>query len=290
MKVLITGANGQLGRALAATAPGPHESGRHEIAALTRAELDLADADSIASAIANRKPDVVINAAAYTAVDKAESETDLAQRINADAVGLLRRSCADIGARLVHVSTDFVFDGGAAHAYRVDDMRNPLSAYGRTKAAGEDMAGPDALIVRTAWVYAAGGASFVATMLRLMRERDEIGVVSDQIGAPTWATSLARTIWGLIANEASGIHHFSDAGVASWYDFAVAIGEEAAAIGLLDRTITVKPITTEDYPTPAVRPAFSLLDSRATREAAGVDPVHWRENLRRMLQEVKQLG
>jgi dTDP-4-dehydrorhamnose reductase len=285
VKILITGANGQLGRALVATAPDGHM-----LAALTRADMDLADADSIAAAMAAHRPDVVVNAAAYTAVDKAESEPEIAQRINADAVGLLRRCCAETGARLVHVSTDFVFDGSASRAYCASDMRNPLSAYGRSKAAGEDMAGPDALIVRTAWVYAAGGASFVATMLRLMREREEIGVVADQIGAPTWASSLARTIWGLVAGGASGIHHFSDAGVASWYDFAVAIGEEAAAIGLIDRTIAVKPIATADYPTPAVRPAFSLLDSRETRKAAGVDPVHWRQNLRLMLQEVKAHG
>lgn len=285
MKLLITGAAGQLGRALLATAPAGHE-----VLGLTRAELDLASADSIRAAVTSHRPDVVINAAAYTAVDKAESDAELAQRINGDAVADLRAACDAVGARLVHVSTDFVFDGQSASAYRPCDTRNPLSAYGRTKAAGEDAAGNDALIVRTAWVYAAGGASFVATMLRLMRDRDTIGVVSDQIGAPTWAPSLARTLWGLIANGATGMHHFSDAGVASWYDFAVAIGEEAAAIGLIDRTIDVRPIITAEYPTPAVRPAFSLLDSRETRAAAGVDPVHWREHLRLMLQEVKELG
>ena len=199
------------------------------------------------------------------------------------------------GARLVYVSTDYVFSGAArAEPWAEDEPVAPLNAYGRSKRGGEEavheVLGDAGTVVRTSWLYGRRGPSFVHTMLRLMRERDEIGVVSDQIGAPTWATSLARTIWGLVANGSSGIHHFSDAGVASWYDFAVAIGEEAAAIGLIDRTITVKPITTEDYPTPAVRPAFSLLDSRATREAAGVDPVHWRENLRHMLQEVKQLG
>lgn len=285
MKILITGAAGQLGRALVATAPDGVEC-----VPLTRDGMDLGDRASILSAIEQHEPAILINAAAYTAVDKAETEGELAQRINADAVADMREACTKIGAKLVHVSTDFVFDGTSAKAYQPHDDRNPLSVYGRSKAAGEDAAGEDALIVRTAWVYAAGGASFVATMLRLMQDRDEIGVVSDQIGAPTWATSLAGTIWGLIVNGASGIHHFSDAGVASWYDFAVAIGEEAAALGLIDRTITVNPITTADYPTPAVRPAFSLLDSRATRTAAGVDPVHWRENLRHMLKEVKALG
>lgn len=285
MKVLVTGAHGQLGRALAATVPSGVQ-----LIALARAELDLASDDSIRDAVAVHAPDLVINAAAYTAVDKAESEAEVAQRINGEAVAVLRAACDKAGARLAHVSTDFVFDGTSSRAYRPGDPRKPLSAYGRSKAAGEDAAGDDALIVRTAWVYAAGGASFVATMLRLMRERDEIGVVADQIGAPTWASSLARTIWGLTTKGVTGMHHFSDAGVASWYDFAVAIGEEAAALGLIDRTITVRPIATSDYPTPAVRPAFSLLDSKATREAAGLMPVHWRENLRTMLKEVKTLG
>ncbi|GGD57177.1 dTDP-4-dehydrorhamnose reductase [Croceicoccus mobilis] len=285
MKVLVTGASGQLGRALAASVPA-----KVGLVALDRGGMDLADDDSIRGAVSAHAPDLVINAAAYTAVDRAESEPELAQRINAEAVAVLRAACDKAGARLAHVSTDFVFDGTSARAYRPDDRRNPLSAYGRSKAAGEDAAGSDALIVRTAWVYAAGGASFVATMLRLMRERGEIGVVADQIGAPTWANSLARAIWGLALNGVSGVQHFSDAGVASWYDFAVAIGEEAAALGLIDKTINVRPIATSDYPTPAVRPAFSLLDSAATRDAAGVAPIHWRENLRHMLKEVQQLG
>jgi len=282
MKVLITGAKGQLGRGLIATAPSTVD-----LHPVTRDDCDLADASAIAALIQQVAPDLVINAAAYTAVDKAERDEDAARAINAGAVAAL---VAAHRGKLVHVSTDFVFDGTSSRAYRPDDSRNPISVYGRSKAEGEDCLRDSDLLVRTAWVYTAGGANFVRTMLRLMAEKPALNVVADQIGAPTWATSLARTIWGLVANGSSGIHHFSDAGVASWYDFAVAIGEEAAAIGLIDRTITVKPITTEDYPTPAVRPAFSLLDSRATREAAGVDPVHWRENLRHMLQEVKQLG
>lgn len=143
--------------------------------------------------------------------------------------------------------------------------------------------GADATVVRTAWVYAAGGANFVATMLRLMREREEVRVVADQIGAPTWAPGMAEVLWGLAARRAGGMWHWSDAGAASWYDFAVAIEEEARATGLLDRPCKVIPIATTDYPTPARRPAFSLLDNSATREALGLDAVHWRVNLRRML-------
>lgn len=285
MKVLITGATGQLGRALIATAPEGWA-----VEAADRAALDLADTAAIHAEILRRRPDLVINAAAYTAVDRAESEEALAQAINADAVGAMALALGETGGRLTHISTDFVFDGQSPRAYRPDDQRAPLSAYGRSKAAGEDAAGDGALLVRTAWVYGAGGANFVRTMLRLMRERDEIRVVSDQIGSPTWATGLARTLWGLTAQRATGIYHHSDAGVASWYDFAVAIQEEALALGLLGRAIPIHPITTSDYPTPAARPAFSLLDSAATRALLGDGWVHWRTNLRLMLEEEKCLG
>jgi dTDP-4-dehydrorhamnose reductase len=158
------------------------------------------------------------------------------------------------------------------------------------KAAGEDAAGPDALIVRTAWVYTAGGANFVRTMLRLMATRDSLGVVADQIGSPTWAPSLAATIWGLIDRRATGIFHHCDAGTASWYDFAVAIQEEALALGLLDRAVPIRPIATADYPTPARRPAFSLLDCSATRALLDDGHTHWRTNLRAMLKEEQALG
>lgn len=287
MKVLVTGAGGQLGRALAATAPDGVA-----IDAIDVAQLDLTDAAAIRAKILADRPDMVMNAAAYTAVDKAEAEEALAHAINAGAVAAMAQSLGEYGGRLVHVSTDFVFDGASSAAYRPGDARSPISAYGRTKAAGEDAAltCPGALIVRTAWVYTAGGANFVRTMLRLMREKDELRVVADQIGAPTWAPGLARTLWGLAAQGADGLWHHSDAGVASWYDFAVAIQEEALAIGLLDWQVPVIPIPTSAYPTPAARPAFSLLDSSATRAALGDGTVHWRANLRLMLEEEKALG
>lgn len=278
MKALVIGAGGQVGSALLASVPhGWSATG------LARADLDLADAPAIRAAIEACAPDVVINAAAYTAVDRAESEEALAHAINADAVCAMAEAAREGGAHFVHISTDFVFPGDVARPLAPDAPRGPLSAYGRTKAAGEDAAGPDATVVRTAWVYAAGGANFVATMLRLMREREEVRVVADQIGAPTWAPGLAEVLWGLAARRASGPWHWSDAGAASWYDFAVAIEEEARAAGLLNRPCKVVPIATADYPTPATRPAFSLLDSSATRETLGLDAVHWRVNLRRML-------
>ncbi|MCX7677404.1 MAG: dTDP-4-dehydrorhamnose reductase [Alteraurantiacibacter sp.] len=280
MKVLITGAAGQLGRALQATAPAGAD-----LSAVDLVQLDLTDFAALRAMLQETRPDWVINAAAYTAVDKAESEEAIAHAINAGAVAVMAEALAQSGGRLAQVSTDFVFDGSTSRPYRPDDARNPLSAYGRTKAAGEDAAGPGALIVRTSWVHAAGGTNFVRTMLRLMAERDCVRVVADQIGAPTWANGLAHAIWGLVLTGARGIYHHSDAGVASWYDFAVAIQEEALALGLLERAVPIHPISSAEYPTPARRPAFSLLDSSATRVALGDGYTHWRANLRLMLKE-----
>lgn len=285
MKALVTGARGQLGQALVASAP---EGWIAE--ASDRRDLDVTDAQAVRARIVTERPDIVLNAAAYTAVDGAESEEELARAINAEAVANIANALRESGGRLVHVSTDFVFDGRSSRAYRPDDERAPLSAYGRTKAAGEDALGESDLLVRTAWVYAAGGSNFVRTMLRLMRERDELRVVCDQIGSPTWALGLARTVWNLVAAGAVGTYHHSDAGVASWYDFAVAIQEEALAAGLLDRAIPIQPISTADFPTPAHRPAFSLLDCSATRNLLEDGWTHWRTNLRLMLEEEKALG
>lgn len=285
MKVLITGAGGQLGTALQKTAPQGVE-----LNAIDVDDVDLTDEAMLTARLAVEAPEVIINAAAYTAVDKAESEEELARAINADAVGIMVEAMEQAGGKLVHVSTDFVFDGSSDRAYQPGDKRAPMSVYGRTKAEGEDYLREQDLLVRTAWVYAAGGANFVRTMIRLMNERDELRVVSDQLGAPTWAAGLARTIWGLLQTGASGTFHHSDAGRASWYDFAVAIAEEAYALGMIKAIPTIKPITTAEYPTPASRPAFSLLDSSKTRELLGDAPVPWRENLRTMLEEEKALG
>jgi dTDP-4-dehydrorhamnose reductase len=285
MRVLITGANGQLGGALQRLAPA-----WAEINAIDVDDCDLTDVPMLRARLTVEAPDLILNAAAYTAVDKAEGDENLARAINSEAVAAMVEAMAETGGKVVHVSTDYVFDGTASSPYVPDAPRNPQSAYGRTKAEGEDHLRPEDVLVRTAWVYEAGGANFVRTMIRLMKERDELGVVCDQIGAPTWATGLARTIWGLVEKQASGTFHHSDAGVASWYDFAVAIGEEALARGLIARMPRIRPITTADYPTPANRPAFSLLDCRATREALGEEPVHWRTNLRLMLDEEVKLG
>jgi dTDP-4-dehydrorhamnose reductase len=285
MKVLITGANGQLGHALQETAPEGVE-----IIATDIAELDICDAKAVNAFVAAERPDAIFNAAAYTAVDKAESEEELAQKLNADAVANLAAAAREIGARFVHVSTDFVFDGLYGIPYPPDAPTAPLGAYGRTKRAGELAAGKDALIVRTAWVYGNRGGNFVRTMLRLMAERDEVRVVADQIGTPTYASSLARALWSLNAQDATGLFHFTDSGAASWYDFAVAIQEEALAIGLLDRAVPVLPIATSDYPTPARRPHYSVLDKSSTIALLGAAPPHWRANLRTMLKDIKANG
>ena len=285
MKVLITGCNGQLGRSLQATAPAGTE-----LLCLGSAELDISQADAVEQAIARHAPKVVINAAAYTAVDRAEQEEERAFAINGAGTGFLADAARRHGARFVHVSTDFVFDGTSGTPYRPDAPTQPMSVYGRSKLAGEQAAGDDALIVRTAWVYAPDGGNFVRTMLRLMGERPEVRVVADQIGTPTYAPALADAIWRLIAADARGMHHYTDSGAASWYDFAVAIQEEALAAGLLSQQATILPIATSDYPTPARRPSYSVLDKSATFAAIGGPAPHWRSNLRSMIAAIKAQG
>lgn len=282
MNVLITGANGQLGGALQRTAPD-----WADINAIDVEDVDLTDSAMLTARLVVEAPDIIINAAAYTAVDRAESDEDTARAINSVAVATMVEAMAASGGRVVHVSTDYVFDGTSAQPYVPSAERGPQSVYGRTKAEGEDHLRPGDLLVRTAWVYEAGGANFVRTMIRLMKERDELGVVADQIGSPTWATGLARTIWALIERRATGTFHHSDDGAVSWHGFAVAIAEEAHALGLITRIPVIRPITTADYPTPARRPAFSLLDCSATRDFLGDAAVPWRANLRQMLLDEK---
>lgn len=287
MKVLIAGAAGQLGRALQATAPAGVT-----IVAPPEAEFDILDDAKVTAVVAATGPGLVVNAAAYTQVDRAESDVATAEAVNGTAAGRLAAAAAAVGARFAHVSTDFVFDGLSPLPYAPDATPNPIGVYGETKLSGERLvaaAHPGALIVRTAWVYAAEGNNFVRTMLRLMRERDELKVVADQVGTPTHAAGLARAIWALDAAGVGGIHHWTDAGVASWYDFAVAIRDEALAIGLLDRRVPVVPIRTSDYPTPARRPAMSVLDKGSSWAVTG-PAAHWRDELKLALAEMKELG
>lgn len=288
MKVMITGAGGQLGQALQTSIPAGAR-----LITLSHAGLDIGDAAAVASMVAVENPDLIFNAAAYTAVDKAQSDEAQAFRINAQGPGHLAAAARAVGAKFVHVSTDFVFDGTSGIPYAPDHPTAPLGVYGASKQAGEQAVistDPAALIVRTAWVYGVTGHNFVRTMLRLMAERDEVRVVADQIGTPTFAGSLAQALWALVSAGAQGIHHWTDSGVASWYDFALAIQEEALNLGLLERAVPVLPIATSDYPTPALRPSYSVLDKRSAIALIGAPAPHWRVNLRFMLREIKANG
>jgi dTDP-4-dehydrorhamnose reductase len=286
MRVLVLGAGGQVARAVAKVMSGPHE-----LFVKTHAEVDIADAESLGRTLAQAKVDWIVNGAAYTAVDLAEEEPARAAAINDAAVGTLAAAAFRAGARLLHLSTDFVFDGAANRAYLPDDPPNPLSVYGVTKCAGEKRALDGecaAIVLRTAWVYAAAGRNFALTMLKLMREREQVRVVGDQIGTPTWATGIAYAIRDLLELEApAGVYHWTDLGVASWYDFAVAIQDEALERGLLTRAVSIVPIATSEYPTRARRPAFSVLDTKATRDVVAAPAMHWRHNLRMMLDELR---
>lgn len=284
---LVSGADGQLGRELVLSAPDGIRCLAHG-----RSRLDLTDAATIAAALDAAQPDVVVNAAAYTAVDRAESEPRLAHAVNDTGVGLLAAACGERGIRLLHVSTDFVFDGSSPRPYRPADVPAPLGVYGASKLAGEAhvrAVSAENLVLRTGWVYSRHGGNFVLTMLRLMAEREEVRVVADQIGTPTWARGLALALWSFVQRPAlAGTYHWSDAGVCSWYDFAVAVAEEACALGLLPRMPRVQPIDSADYPTAARRPAASILDKRATWRDLDLEGVHWRRQLRMMLQDLKE--
>jgi dTDP-4-dehydrorhamnose reductase len=224
-------------------------------------------------------------------VDLAEDQPAQAMAVNDTAVGVLAAAAGTAGCRLLHLSTDFVFDGKSNRAYLPADQTNPLSVYGVSKLGGERRVlaeGGSGIVLRTAWVYAAAGRNFVLTMLRLMREKEQLSVVCDQIGTPTWAAGIAAAIWGLIeAGVPGGVYHWTDLGVASWYDFAVAIQDEALARGLLARAVPIAPILSSAYPTRAQRPAFSVLDTSSTRAMINVPARHWRHNLRTMLDDIR---
>jgi dTDP-4-dehydrorhamnose reductase len=282
VKVLVLGGGGQVAGAVAAAAPAAYQT-----LVKSRAELDICDEKALMRTMADSGATWVVNAAAYTAVDRAEDDALQATAVNDTAVGAMAAAALTVGCRLVHLSTDFVFDGESSRAYRPDDRTNPLSVYGVSKLGGERHvlnADPAGIVLRTSWVYAATGRNFVLTMLRLMREKESLSVVCDQIGAPTWAAGIGAAIWGLIeAGAPGGVYHWTDLGVASWYDFAVAIQEEALARGLLGRAVPIAPISSAEYPTRARRPAFSVLDGSSTRDLIEAPARHWRHNLRSML-------
>ena len=296
MKILVTGKNGQLGSELQKTCPS-----NVELICFGSKELDISNAEQVNELLITHSPDIVINAAAYTAVDKAETDTDTAYAVNEQGAANLANACKNIDAKLIHISTDFVFDGTSTMPYTASDATNPLGVYGASKLAGEqainEILGSQATIVRTAWVYSVFGNNFVKTMLRLMAEKEQLGIVGDQVGTPTWAAGLANMLWALVAKASSEqvlntentatILNWTDAGVASWYDFAVAIQELAIEQGLLTKSIPISAIPAASYPTPAKRPAFSVLNKAQAEEISGVNTVHWRAQLKAMLVELK---
>ena len=285
MKILLFGSGGQLGWELQRTCP-PNV----ELVTCNTPKVDFLNHDSIEHCIRQSRPEVIINAAAYTAVDQAETQQDTAFQINYQAVEEIAQLCRKNSIFLVHVSTDFVFSGIHHKPYTPEDMPDPISIYGHSKLKGElairSILKDQPLIIRTAWLYSAHGQNFVKNMIRLMNEQPKLGIVDEQLGTPTWAKGLALSIWGAIETKLTGIYHWTDAGVASWYDFAVAIQEEGLRIGLIQQEIPITPIAAEQYPTPAQRPFYSVLDKRSFWQALNCQPVHWRAQLRSMLKEL----
>ncbi len=278
-KILVTGANGQLGSEIKELAANYTN---FEFIFTDIADFPLDNEQEIISNFKVIQPDIVINCAAYTAVDKAEEDQVVADAINHLAIATLATLCRESGAKLVHVSTDYVFDGTSPIAYKEEDQPNPKSVYGHTKLAGEIACSkncPESIIIRTAWVYSQFGNNFVKTMLRLMTERDTLNVVNDQVGSPTYAADLAQVILTILDSNKweSGMYHYSNAGEISWFDFALAIKEIA------QKSCVVSGIPASSYPTPAERPAYSLLDKSKIKAVYGIEPIDYKVSLKIMM-------
>ena len=289
-RILLIGSGGQVGQELNRLLPSD------QTLAISRSQaFDLTHPETLRDAIHHYQPTLIINAAAYTAVDRAESEPELVHTVNAIAPVVMAEAAQKLNAGIVHLSTDYVFDGQKNTPYLESDLPNPMSVYGQSKLAGEvgiHNACDRHLILRTAWVYGTYGKSnFVKTMLRLGSDRDQVRVVVDQIGSPTGAEQIAATIVDLLPQferVTPGIYHLTNSGVASWYDFAIAIFEEAQSLGWRLEVKEVVPIVTADYPTPAKRPAYSVLACQKISSILGRHPAHWRQGLRQMLTHLSQ--
>jgi len=287
MKIIVIGKSGQLAWELSQLS-----SAKHEVLCLGRNDINLTELSSVAATLKNHKAEAVINASAYTAVDKAESDVENAYALNAKAVGNLAQACKMLSVPFVHISTDFVFHGDKGTPYLPNDEINPLGVYGASKAEGEQLITEcypeNSAIIRTSWVYSTHGNNFVKTMLNLMNTKPELGIISDQIGSPTYAKGLAEACISGIENKLIGLHHYTDTGVASWFDFAVAIQLIGFDLGLLDKKIPIKPISTSQYPTPAKRPHYSVLDKSSLVNALPELPlVHWKTQLQTMMEALK---
>lgn len=279
MKILVTGAHGQLGSEIKDLSINYSDD---TFVFVDREEMPLDDVSNVFDVLESEQPDVIISGGAYTAVDKAESEPEFVDIINHQAVATMANWAKNNNKKLIHISTDYVFQGNNSTPLKEDEPTDPINVYGLTKQKGEEaivQSGADAIIIRTAWVYSTYGANFVKTMIRLMSERDEISVIADQIGSPTYARDLANAIFTIINSEKweKGIYHFSNEGEISWYDFAVAIRDNK---GLQCK---INAIPTTAYPTPAKRPQYSLLDKTKIKNTFGVSVPHWKESLKEML-------
>lgn len=288
MNLLVTGAAGQLGRdtVLAFRAAGETVTG------IEREELDLSRPKAVADAIAAFKADWVIHCAAYTQVDKAEEEPELAFLVNRDSAKAVAEGAKCSGSRLLHVSTDFIFGGDQSRPYKEEDAANPLGVYGQSKLEGEQAVRevmPEAIILRTAWVYGVHGRSFVKTMLRLAAERDIIRVVDDQIGTPSWTVDIVNAMRALMEEDASGTYNFTNEGVASWYDFANEIIVSARQLGYPIKAEHVLPIPSTDFPLPASRPSYSVMSKEKVRTLLTGDIPHWRTSMLNMLAQLKEV-
>lgn len=276
-RILVTGADGQLGNEIRILSNNFSE---HEIIYSDVADLDLTQKDQVYGRIKIEKPDILVNCAAYTAVDKAESEPELAYSVNAKALEILGEITSDQKIFMVHISTDFVFDGTKSTPYTEVDTTNPLGVYGKTKLDGEiflQKNNPEACIFRTSWLYSSFGKNFVKTMIQLGKTKPELGVIFDQIGTPTYARDLAGVLFQSFSKRPRGLYHYSQEGVASWYDFATQI------MGLKGLSVKVKPIETHEYPTPAKRPHYSVLNKKKIKADLGISIAHWKESLENCL-------
>jgi dTDP-4-dehydrorhamnose reductase len=279
-KILVTGANGQLGNECRTLAESIANA---EFVFTDVAELSITDSSAVEEIFSKNNFDYCINAAAYTAVDLAETETALAQLINATAVGYLAEACRKSNCKFIHISTDYVFDGTNEIGYDVDDATSPINVYGATKLEGEKLAlslNPETIVIRTSWVYSFHGKNFVKTMMKLMQERESLNVVADQIGKPTYAADLAAAIFQIIFSEnefVPGMYHFANQGVISWYDFAVAIKE----IG--GYNCNVNPIASSEYPVPAKRPNYSILNTNKIEHTFNIQIPYWKDSLQKCM-------
>jgi dTDP-4-dehydrorhamnose reductase len=288
MRILVTGANGQLGRE---TVLALRDRGE-EVVAVSRREIDFGAPEKVTDEIARHQADWVINCAAYTQVDMAEDNQAEAFKVNRDSAKAVAEGVRKYGGRLVHVSTDFIFDGRQSRPYKEDDVGNSLSVYGQSKWEGEQAVReslPESLIVRTAWVYGVHGHNFVKTILRLAGERDELSVVDDQIGTPSWTKDIAEGMWALIDADASGIFNLTNEGVASWYDFAEEIVAQAKRLGMPVKAQRVHPIPTRAYATPARRPGYSVLNKEKIREILNYPIPHWTASLGKALEVLRDM-